>query len=396
MRLLYACAYLPAEGVSGGAARLFRVLRGMAAAHEVHVLAFYEHERELASVPELREICASVRVIRRGQSLEEWRRDLLHQVPPSIALEFSNDEMRRALAVELNSARYDLANLEFLQMTQALPAQRQVPTVLTHHEVQHRVLRQQVRAATSKSRKLALGIEWLRMLNYEVRACRRYERVLAMSATEANALQRWDARLNVGFNNTGVDCAYFQPSHAPAEPRSMVFVGYFRHRPNVEAVLHFHRTILPRIRATVPDVRLVIVGGEPPPEIEALAADPAVRVTGWVPDIRPFVHQAEVVVVPIVSGAGLRGKVIEAWAMGKPVVSTSLGVDGLAVVDGQNVLVADTAADFADAVSRLLTDSSARACLASAGRETAQRCYDWSVTLGLLEAEYERVLERHR
>jgi len=230
------------------------------------------------------------------------------------------------------------------------------------------------------------------MLNYEAAACRTYDRVLAMSASEAAALQRWVPGGRIGFNNTGVDCEYFRPADVEIDVNTVVFAGYFRHQPNIDAALYFCRDVLPRLRGKIPALRVVLAGGEPPPAVQQLAADHCITVTGWVDDLRPVIARAAVFVAPIISGAGLRGKVIEAWAMGKPVVSTSLGVDGLRAEAGCNALMADTPADFADAVARLVCDRELRARLRASALVTAREHYDWSVTLRQLEQEYEAVL----
>jgi glycosyltransferase involved in cell wall biosynthesis len=371
---------------------MFRVMRGMARHHEVHLLSFYETERELEFLPELERVCANVRVIRRGQSLDQWRRDWLHQVPRAIAFEFGNPRMRGALAEALNGSDYDLVDVQFLQMTYALPRQRRVPALLTHLEVQHRVLAQRLRVSRSRPAQLALAIQYMRMLNYEIRACRRYDRVLAMTDADAAALKKWAPDLNVGFNNTGVDCSFFRPVRRDVDADTIVFAGYYRHEPNVGAALYLCREVLPRLRVEVPNVRVILAGGEPPEAVRELAHDPSITVTGWIDDLREVVARAAVFVVPIVSGAGLRGKVLEAWAMGKAVVTTSLAVEGLKVEHGRNALVADTPADFARAIATLLRNPERREQLAAAALTTARRHYDWSVTLAQLEQEYEAVV----
>jgi glycosyltransferase involved in cell wall biosynthesis len=161
------------------------------------------------------------------------------------------------------------------------------------------------------------------------------------------------------------------------------------YRPNSDGVLWFHRTILPLIRQQVPEVRLYVVGWDPPPQITALNADPHVTVTGFVEDVRPYLANSAVVLVPIRFGSGTRLKILDAWAMGKAVVSTHLGAAGLEAIHGENILQADEPEPFAQWVVGLLADAGQRARLGQAGRRLVEARYAWSIISKELEAAYE-------
>lgn len=384
LRVLFVCPYLPALGTSAGNARMFRVIQSASEEHDVSVLCYYESPEELVHLPSLREFC-QVDAVCRGQSLDDWRRDPLHLIPRPISLEFGNPLMRRKLDEALFSESYDLCNLEYCQMAYLLPKRPPLPTVLTHHEVQHRVAEQWLRAAPSFPRLII----WLRLLHYELDISRRVAANVFFTENEAASLLRFLPDLRYAVNNTGVDCAYFQPLSVPAEPNSLVYMGYFRHQPNVDAVRYFVRQVLPRIWAQNPEVTLSVVGGWPPEEIVNLGADPRIRVTGWVEDYRPYLAAASAFVVPVVSGAGIRGKVTEAWSMEKAVVTTPLGAEGLRAVDGENLLIAHGPAAFADQVLALLASPTLQARLGAGGRRTALAFYDWSVTT----REYGRIFQ---
>ncbi len=162
--------------------------------------------------------------------------------------------------------------------------------------------------------------------------------------------------------------------------------------PNVAGVLWFAREVLPLAWRQVPEARFVIVGKRPPPEVQALTVDPRVLVTGYVPDPTPYLAASDVFVVPLHAGGGMRVKILDAWLWGQPVVSTPIGAEGIAVRDGENILLAAGAAAFADAVVRLLTDGALNAALRANGRAWVEANYSWQVVYRQVDAVYERLL----
>jgi polysaccharide biosynthesis protein PslH len=215
---------------------------------------------------------------------------------------------------------------------------------------------------------------------------------VCMTEPDAAALRRYCAAADAHVVNTGVDLDYFRPPEAPAEEARLVFVGAFQHMPNVDAMVYFCREILPLVRARVPGASLTIVGSKPSPEIFALADIPGVEVTGFVTDIRPHMARSAVYVVPLRLGVGIRGKILEAWAMGLPVVATSVACAGLRCEHGGNILVADLPGPFAAHVAALLQNPAEGARLGSEGRRTAEEFYGWDASAGLLDALYRTMM----
>lgn len=193
--------------------------------------------------------------------------------------------------------------------------------------------------------------------------------------------------------SNGVDLDYFVPSRELPEPFSLVFTGMMAYMPNHEGITWFLDDVFPRVRRALPDARLYIVGKDPPASLRQRASAQVV-VTGTVPDVRPWLRRATASIVPLRSGGGTRLKISEALAMKKPVVTTRIGCEGIDVVDGESVLIADGAASFADAVVRLLTDAELRARLGSSGHDLVCRRYGWSAIGEEVEALYERLLSR--
>jgi glycosyltransferase involved in cell wall biosynthesis len=194
----------------------------------------------------------------------------------------------------------------------------------------------------------------------------------------------------------GVDCEHFRPVGLELPGRTLLFFGALDYYPNVDAILSFHDAIWPRLRDRYPDLELDIVGRQPPAAVRALASDARIGVSGFVDDIRPWIERASVVVVPLRAGSGTRLKVLEAMAMARPVVSTRIGVEGLDVVDGTHLLVADSTEEFAHAVEMFLDDPGMGRALGLTGRALVEAHYDWRAIGAAFGAFVEGVVKRHQ
>lgn len=237
-------------------------------------------------------------------------------------------------------------------------------------------------------------IQWQKLACYERAVCERAHHVVACSDTDANALRHLISNFQFPISTipNGVDTSLYVPSEEvcakPHAELALVFTGKMDFRPNVDAMLWFSDEILPRIRAEIPRAHLVIVGQKPAPRIAALAARAGVQVTGAVPDVRPFIADAAVYVMPLRMGSGTRLKALEAMAMGKAIVSTARGVEGIALTPEREAIVADTPDDFARAVVALLRDPERRRALGRAARTLAETRYDWRTLIPAFNALY--------
>jgi len=259
---------------------------------------------------------------------------------------------------------------------------------LDEHNLEFEALQRTANAESSPVRKLFNSVEAAKFKREEVAAWRRADLCMFTSKREvelARALCPDTAFLAVP---NGVDLNYFKPRRVRIEPGSIVFTGTMGYRPNVDAVHHLVRDILPRVRRSRPDAVLTVVGGGVPRSIERLAGSRVV-VTGRVPDVRPFVERAAVLVAPLRIGSGTRLKVLEALAMGKAMVSTTLGSEGIEVKPGEHLTIADDPDDFAREVVKLLNDPEAAASMGARGRALAEQLYGWPA----LAAQMERALE---
>ncbi len=228
----------------------------------------------------------------------------------------------------------------------------------------------------------------------EQRAVRQFHAITSVAEADAQVIRGLAPNIPVYVTPNGVDAEFFHPLDLPEQPDTLVFTGAMSFPPNVTAVLHFYQNILPLIRKELPQVRLVVAGRDPSPAIAALASDPCVTVTGFVEDIRPYLAQSCVMICPMTSGSGIKNKVLEAMAMGRPVVSTTLGMEALEVTSWRELVVADEPAEFAAALLRLLGDEAARREIGAAGRDLVLRRYTWDACAASYDTIYTQLAAR--
>lgn len=385
-RVLWLTAYLPHLGRHAGAGRMFQLLKRIAPHYRVTLLTFLESDEEREFLPETERLCERVVAVRRRPPAR-W-----HWFPYEPFDEFRTPEMEAALRSCLEHEDFDLVQLEYTQMACYARRELGIPILLTKHEVDFAACARRARTERGPWLKLRWFYNYLQVLEREMRLLGRVDAAILMTEADRQALAKFSRGVALHVIPTGVDLDYFRPAGRQADNERMIFVGYFQHHPNVDAMLYFCGAILPRIRAEVPGAELLIVGNSPPREIRELESIVGVRVTGYVPDIRPWMASSSVYVVPLRLGVGIRGKILEAWGMALPVVATPLAAAGLRAEDGKNILVADDADDFAAHVVRLLKDPELRARIGMQGRATAERCHSWERAAESLDDLYRRCL----
>jgi len=233
-------------------------------------------------------------------------------------------------------------------------------------------------------------LQWQKLRRYETEACRRMDKVVVVSQADRIALQRLLPGVESAVVPNGVDTSYYLPAHMEKESdTSLVFTGKMDFRPNVDAVLWFGQKVWPLIQQDVPKARFNVVGRDPHPRLRPLRGLPGITVTGYVEDIRPHIAEAGVYVVPLRVGGGTRLKVLEAMSMSKAIVSTSLGCEGIDMMPGLELLIADEPRSFAKKAVSLMQDRERRIELGLAARRLVEARYDWQHITSLMEQVYE-------
>jgi len=296
--------------------------------------------------------------------------------------------------------RFDFVQVEAIEMAQYGLAVKKMslpsPPVVIFDDINAEYLLQRRAFETDvKHPRLWLGafyslLQWQKLRHYEAKACRRMDRVVVVSQADQKALQRLLPDLESTVVPNGVDTGYYLPVDTEKESDStLVFTGKMNFRPNVDAVIWFTQKVWPLIQSEFPEARFRVVGRNPHPRLKPLRELPGITLTGYVEDIRPHIAEAGVYVVPLRVGGGTRLKVLEAMSMGKAIVSTSLGCEGIDITPGQELLIADEPLYFAKEVVSLMRDHRRRRELALAARRLVEVRYDWQHITSLMERVYE-------
>lgn len=402
MQILWLTPYWPLP-IFGGGTRVYNLIKSLASTCQIDLLAYARAEQVgSAALAELRSFCRSVEAVPMPAS-SRMRRRLLQSKSlvsrrTSQYWTYYSSHMQERIDTALRATEYDVVILEHSFMGYYAVGDKAL-TVLDQHNVESDIYHRAARLERSVSRRAYNLLEYVKYRPDEQRICRAADVILAASDCDAHTMKRWGSLPLIVVVPNGVDCAYFSPrscSDIVSASASVVFVGSMHYAPNAEAMLHFCDEVWPLIRAGAPDATLRIVGGDPPPEVRHLDQLPGVVVEGYVPDVRPYLEGAQVVVAPLRIGGGTRLKIVEALAMGRAIVSTTLGCEGLDVEDGHHLVVADQSADFAAQVIALLGDADRRMKLGRNGRQLAVDLYDWPAIGRRLDATLREQTDQRR
>jgi glycosyltransferase involved in cell wall biosynthesis len=382
MRILWVKAdkLLPVH--SGGNIRTYHVLRHLASHHDLTFYSYYGgrpddvYERELQQcLPGSVALCTGKREfsgVARGLDY------LAHLTapPPYAVSRFAAFKVQEQIRTWFGEQRFDVAVCDFLDAAVNFPGRLTLPSVLFQHNVESEIWRRHAATAANPFKKMMYGMEFQKMLRYEQDAVRKFHHVVAVSGNDRALMSRWAAPDRISVVPTGVDLTQYRPDPNAPEPGPLVtFVGAMDWEPNVDAVEYFCSEVWPAIQAEVPEARVRIVGRNPDRRVAKWSSD-SIEVTGRVPSVVEHLRQSAVVIVPLRIGGGTRLKIYEAMATAKAVVSTTIGAEGLDVHNGRDIILADDARSFAQAVIMLLRDRELRLRYEKAAADTAAR-YDW-------------------
>lgn len=387
MNILLITDRLPYPPNGGGKITMWNLVRRLSERHRVTLATFYDSDQELTSAAVLRKYCVRLETVKR-RPRNSWRsfaHMIIHGTSFGVARNYSPTMSRRILSI-LAADRIDLVQVETFYMAQHVPTDLAIPVVLDMHNVTWLVWE---RAASTALWPLsfAASIEARRTKRDELSACRRVRMSVVVSDADLKVLRSSAPDLAVRIIAPGIDCNELAPAPVSPVRASVVFVGTLTYLPNLDAVEYFCSRILPLVVTEVPQVQFLVIGSGPA-RLKRLSVDPHVRIMGMVDDVYPIVQAATVSVVPMRIGGGIRMKILEAMALGSPVVSTTIGCEGLDLRDGVNVLLADTPEAFAAQVVRLLRDSELRARIVLQARATAVQDHTWDRFIALFEDAY--------
>jgi len=397
LRVLFVSPYPICPPIHGGGVFMYQALRELVQLATVHVVAMLDQPSQAPAQEDLRSFCASAEFLVRPPTPAS-----LGSMRPHAVSEFANDDLDWLIHRQIYLHQIDVVQLEYTPLGQYARAYRHIPTILFEHDIYFQSIARGLAHMPGTLARIKARYEYLRALHYELGMLRRCDQVQVCTRENgeylAGFLPRSGAlrgRLQAGLR-AGIDTARYDFSPGGREPFTMLFLGSFRHEPNVVALDWFVNEVLPRIVARRPEARLVVVGADVPPRHPYADREPAIEIRGFVEDIREPLGRYAVFVCPVRSGSGVRVKLLEAFASGIPVVSTRLGAEGLARQDGEFCWLADQPEAFADDVLRIFDDQPLAAEMAARARAEVVANWDMAaITARLVESYWDAVREKN-
>ena len=412
MKILFLSPTVPFPLTDGGRIRVFNLLKQVSRKCEVTLLALETLPTDAESIAHLERFGIQVHLVRHGGelppvSLGTILSAFLKRVPITVA-RYNVPAYRQKFKELVATETFDLVHYEMFHVAQ-FHTETDLPSLLSQQNVDSAIWRRLCQETANPIRKCLYWTQQRAFERYERLINPKFDIVTCASEIDKQAFQWTSAESRFEIIPNGVDIEDYQPDSTPvgestsldavgetsrsrfdAQDAHLIYIGSMDWYPNEDAVTFFADEVLPRIHEKLPNVQFSAVGGNPSPRVQKLAANPQIQVTGRVPEIKPYFARATVFVVPLRIGSGTRLKILEALAMGKAVVSTTVGAEGLDLGIGEEILIADEPKAFAEAVLRLLTDVSLRRRLGEKGRARVERDYDWrsigEKLLGLYES----------
>ena len=394
MHILILSPFLPYPPNWGFGKRVYHLMEVLSRSHSVSLLT-YADDRDAESIQALKAFCVDVHTVPNRPWRFGKRIAQLLSVNSAKSCQRRtnyNLEMQQKLDELTRREPFDVIQIESSQMA-CFRFDRRSLLVLDEHNIEYELYYRMYQSERSAARRLFSWLEYYKFRREEIASWQSVSGCVMSSRREMEILHALSPGTPATVVPNAVDTEFFMPGAGPVDPDAIVFTGLMSYRPNVDAAIFFVRDIMPRILAKRRSAMFYIVGGEAPPEVTRLAAANVV-VTGSVDDVRPYVHRAAVFAVPLRMGSGTRLKVLEGLSMGKPMVSTSLGCEGIDLVPGEHLLIADDANSFADAVVDLMTRPEMAGRLGVEGRALMLRRYRWETATEELEAFYGRLRDR--
>ncbi|MFB3903570.1 MAG: glycosyltransferase [Acidobacteriota bacterium] len=383
----------------GGRIRIYETLRHLSTRHRITLLAPVREVDGNTDPGPIPGLCSDVFSAVRSDRLPAVAARLVSGAIRGIPLvqSFFFDKELAGKVSSLTSRRhFDIVHVEYPVMAAYLGAidrSSHPGLILSMHNIESIRFDRETRVSSWDRRRLLLVGDRLLFRSWEAQAIRRFHGVTAVSELERRWIEQNAPDTDVELAPNGVDAGYFAFS-PPCPSRTLTFIGSMDYPPNIDAVVWFSREVFPGLRAELPDLGCRVVGSRPDRQVIKLDENPAIEITGQVPDIRPYLRDSLALVVPLRSGGGTRLKILQALAAGCPVLSTTIGAEGLDLCPGRHFLKADSVDEWVAAVKRLRESPDSVAEIARAGRSLVEERYSWEKCLSGLDRLYEKVLRK--
>lgn len=389
--ILFLTQVLPYPLVGGAKIRAYYMLRHLAQQHQITLVSFTRDDDQPQHIAHLEEFCHAVHTVPIQRSplrdIQAILQSLITSKPISI-LRDRSIAMRSMLRQCISEQTFDIIHVDQTSMAQyGLFAKRlQSPTpklIIDQHNAMHLLVERQASYQSNPLQKFVWQREARLFADYEAMLLQESDHILTVSAEDKGALlhllppeEAITIQEKMDVLPICVDPAGTHPIPRPQHTHNIIHIGTMFWPPNIEGVLWFAREVFPQVLKQIPDTHFTIVGKNPPASVQALAS-PNITVTGFVADPTKLLAQSSVFIVPVQAGGGMRVKILDGWQWGIPIVSTKIGAEGIAIRPGHNILLADHPTEFAQAITRLLTEPRLAELVATAGRQWVEEKYAW-------------------
>lgn len=395
MKILYLLPYSPVEPTFGGALRIYHILNHLCKNYDVTVAGFCTLSEAEAIIQEFPSLRGKLYFVDQSAKFKRRRSYLIRSLFSKHShwyLLTRSAKFQRLLNELLSREDFDIIQSEFPVMAM-YNLKSQALKVLDAHNVEYDNFRRMSKIS-NPFKKFYYNLESRKFFKEEIKACKQQDAIFTTSQRDADLLNTHTDDVPKYVIANGVDVEHLQCGKNEKESNSLVFVGMMKYVPNYDGMLYFLDEIFEKIRSEIPDCKVYIVGSNPPQSIKERAGENVI-VTGFVKDIRPLVQKASVYVVPLRMGSGTRLKILEAFAMEKAVVTTSIGCEGLKVENEEHVMIADEPEEFAESVIELLRNKKQRKILEKNGKKLVENVYDWKIIGRDIDKAFESLLSNH-
>ncbi len=393
MKILFILPQIPYPPHSGGRIVTWNTVKRFAQTDDVSVVCLYHDDSELDDLKHVEEICRHAKAFRANPkwSLSILLRSMVSAWPYK-AHRFYNSEMYKYIQHLLRHEMFDIIHAQNFYTAAYVNGNETAVKIHYKENVENLILKRYASRHSNLIVKWAARFEGERTRRYELYSCRKFDRILSISPIDRERLINMDSSLRVEHQSPGVDLTEYPYLDEPNGPPSVVFTGALSYYPNDRGVQSFLRHVWPIVREQHPDMQCWIVGGGPSEAVRQYHGQAGVHVTGRVESIQKYIQDALIYIVPLEIGGGIRLKILEAMASGRAIASTPIGCEGLAVIDGEHLRIAEMPEDFAAAILELAQQSELRQRLRRNARQLAAEHYDWDKVIHRQRERYRSLL----
>ncbi|MCK5160615.1 MAG: glycosyltransferase [Candidatus Aureabacteria bacterium] len=400
MNVLFLTIRLPYPLDSGANIRTFNLIKYISERRNVILLSIFGSKRDNnEALAHLAKYCKEVKVVFNKERFSKAALflklicSIFTEKPATIFKYYFPDAKTKVLEI-ISTKKIGLIHCDHLHMAQYVEHITDIPKLLDEHNIEHLLIKRYVKEQKNLIKKLlVLFFQYVKLKKYESAMAQRFDYCTVVSDVDKKSLESIAPGVSAYVISNGVDINFYKPQQIEPQPNNLVFTGGMDWFPNEDAVLYFCDKVYPLIKKEIRNICLYIVGSNPSHRMLNLSRqNSGVVVTGYVEDVRPYIAKSSVYIVPLRIGGGSRLKILEAMAMGKAIVSTSIGCEGLEVIDNKNILISDSPSEFAAKTITLQRNNKLRVQLESNARELVMHKYSWDIIGKDLNALYDRII----